>query len=777
MMTDPTDRRHRMAVLLEEAFDSGALAFSEPLLEALDSAEPDTVSGRLRSEHGIAYDIEHKLGRGGMATVYLARDPRHDRSIAIKVLHSELTARMGAERFVREIRLTARLQHPHVLGLLDSGVFDRDAGVVAGRLYYVMPYVEGESLRARLTREGALPHDDAMRVLREIADALSYAHEQGVVHRDIKPENILLSRGHAVVADFGIAKAIEAASGDDRPEGARARHTSEENPPVRSTWSSTLIGTPAYMAPEQAGVGAHVDHRADLYAWGVVAYEIMSGRHPFAGRRSAAELLSAHMAAVPRPIRDVAPSVSPALAALVMRCLAKAPTDRPNSAAEVVAALDSVAIDKGAERPSRRAASHRVRSGVMAALGVLAVLVATTEYVGMRPRTVVVQGTGNPATDVDAIQVAVDRADTVVLGGTFSFRRPPTNSLDPIVASANVAVPRQAQVLVSKAVTILGVSDTHGGMATIDGGTIPFYVHAPGARVAIRRLHFVGPIHAAVLVDAARGLDIASNWIDGVKPFGGVGVAIDINTNGGIPKPSDSGRPDRVSGILSIYGNRIDATGGTGGETTIGIMVWSVGQSREDTVAVDINGNNVKNTTASAIMVRRAAGLVRVTANRIETSTEVAREPDHEAVRLVNTGKYRMAGNIIDCRWANGVGIAVFSQFREWPIQGAVIEDNQVNMRPPPSIVFADSSAAIHIKGFADSNVVQGNTISGRARAALALETFKSGYPSYNAIIDNHVDNFHASLASVVVGLGVLQTRLVHPGTVADHGEGTRIEP
>jgi serine/threonine-protein kinase len=736
-----------------------------------------------------------------MATVYLARDPKHDRPIAIKVLHAELTARVGAERFVREIRLTARLQHPHVLGLLDSGVFDRDAGVLAGRLYYVMPYVEGESLRARLTREGALPVPDAMRLLHEVADVLCYAHEQGVVHRDIKPENILLSRGHAVVADFGIAKAFAEASLGDRPEDvvpkdsfprqpttekSRSKNASDGNSPVRLTRSSTLIGTPAYMAPEQAALETHVDHRADLYAWGVVAYEILSGRHPFAGRRSAAELLSAHMAEVPRPIRDLAPSVSPALGALVMRCLAKAPPDRPKSAAEVVAALDSVAIDTRAERPSPRAASHRVRNGAMAAILLLIVLVATTQYVLVattryartRSHTVEVVGMDNPATDVAAIQAAVDRADTVVLRGTFSFRRPPTNPVDPVLASAKFATPGHAQVLVSKAVTILGVSDTSGGMTTIDGGTIPFYVHAPGARVTIRRLHFVGPIHAAVLVDAARDLEIASNWIDGLVPFGGGSGAIDINTSGSIPVPTDSGRPGHVSGTLTIKENKIDVTGGTGAGFTIGIRVWSVGQSPRGEVVLDISSNNIQNTTSSAILVRRVAGFVRMTGNRVATSTELApADPAPEAVRLVNTGKYQMAGNTINCRWANCVGIAVFSQFREWPVQGARIEDNQVNMLPPLSTLLPDSSAAIRIKGFADSNVVRYNTISGRARAALALETFKSGYPADNSIIDNHVDDFQASLASVVVGRGVLGTRLVHPGTVVDHGEKTRIEP
>jgi serine/threonine protein kinase len=216
-----------------------------------------------------------------MATVYLAYDAKHDRRVAVKVLHAELISRMGGERFVQEIRLTARLQHPHILGLLDSGVFGppHEAGALAGRPYSVMPFVDGESLRARLARKGTLPIAEALRVLREVADALSYAHEQGVVHRDVKPENILLSRDHAVVADFGIAKALVASQTVDRAHPASNLMT-----------DSSLMGTPAYMAPEQvAGEApkAQIDHRADLYAWGVVAYELLrapGGAAPVQGR-------------------------------------------------------------------------------------------------------------------------------------------------------------------------------------------------------------------------------------------------------------------------------------------------------------------------------------------------------------------------------------------------------------------------------------------------------------------------------------------------------------
>ena len=778
-----------MAALLEEAFDSGAVVFSEPLLEALEAAPIDSLPSQVRSEHGIAYEIEHKLGWGGMATVYLARDPKHDRRIAIKVLHAELTARVGAERFVREIRLTARLQHPHVLGLLDSGVFDRDAGVLAGRLYSVMPYVQGESLRARLTRDGALPLRDAIRVLREVADALSYAHEQGVVHRDIKPENILLSRDHAVVADFGIAKAIAAASRDDRPEGAspnepRPRQLisgvdlSSEDP---FTQSSTLIGTPAYMAPEQGAAQSHVDHRADVYAWGVVAYEILTGQHPFSGRRSAAEFLSAHMGEVPRPIRDVAPSVSPTLGALVMRCLEKAPANRPGAAAELVAALDSAALGAQADSRSLLGVPHRARRGVTAALGMVLIFVAAIAYGKMRSHAMarqkaVVVGTGNPAIDVAAVQAAVDRADTVVLDGRFSFRRAPTIPVDLVFASAKASAPRAAQILVSRRVTILGVRDTSGGMTTINGGTIPFYVDAPGARVTIKGLRFVQPTKTAILVIAAHDVDIGANRIEGLERFAGAGEAIVINTSGGIPIPGRPGRPDAVSGILTIHGNDIDVAGATAeGGGVLGIFVFSVGQAGRGEVTLDIIGNQIRNTTSTAIMVRRATGHVRILGNVVTTSSEAA-STGHEAVRLVNTGSYLMANNTIECRWADCVGIAVFSQVADWPMRKAIVENNQVNMLPPAGAAIADSSAAIEIKGFADSNVVRNNTIRGRARTALGIITYRGGVPEDNAFVDNHVDAFHASVANAVVGTGVLRTRLVRPGTVDNHGEGTRIE-
>ncbi len=262
------------------------------------------------------YRIERELGAGGMATVYAAEDLKHHRSVAVKVLRPELAASLGAERFLREIEIAASLQHPHILPLHDSG----GAGSV---LYYVMPLVEGESLRDRLTKTGALPIDDATRIIREVADALAYSHARGVVHRDIKPENILLSSGHALVTDFGIAKAVS----DARAES-------------NLTATGVSLGTPTYMAPEQATADPSLDHRADIYALGVMAYEILAGRPPFTGN-NAQQIIASHLTRAPDALNVHRASVPPPLEGVIMRCLEKNPADRFQSATEIVAALDA----------------------------------------------------------------------------------------------------------------------------------------------------------------------------------------------------------------------------------------------------------------------------------------------------------------------------------------------------------------------------------------------------------------------------------------------------
>jgi tRNA A-37 threonylcarbamoyl transferase component Bud32/pimeloyl-ACP methyl ester carboxylesterase len=276
----------------------------------------DTIE-HLTAVFGGRYHVERELGVGGMATVYLARDVKHDRHVAIKVLRPELATSLGPERFLREIHIVAKLQHPHILGLIDSGEAD-------GNLYYVMPYVTGESLRTRLARDGELPIAEAVWVLREIADALAHAHAQQIIHRDIKPENVMFSARHALVADFGIARAVtEAAAGGT------------------ITATGIVVGSPAYMAPEQAASEPTMDHRADIYAFGVLAYEVLAGVPPFTAP-SVVQLVSAHMMRPPDPLTRHRPSVPEALEEIVLKCLAKRPADRFQKAEEIVARLDAL---------------------------------------------------------------------------------------------------------------------------------------------------------------------------------------------------------------------------------------------------------------------------------------------------------------------------------------------------------------------------------------------------------------------------------------------------
>lgn len=273
-----------------------------------------------------------------MATVYLARDLKHDREVAIKVLRPDLSASLGAERFLREIRIAAQLQHPHILTVFDSG----EAG---GFLYYVMPYVEGETLRTRLERDGQLPVGDAVRILREIADALAYAHSRGVVHRDMKPENVMLSGRHASVMDFGVAKAVSEATGRQN-----------------LTTMGVALGTPTYMAPEQATADPGMDHRADIYAVGVIAYELLTGHPPFTGA-SPQQVLAAHVTQTPAPVAQGRATAPPALADLVMRCLEKNPSDRPQKASELFDRLDQLVTTSGGITPTATAPHAGVSTG------------------------------------------------------------------------------------------------------------------------------------------------------------------------------------------------------------------------------------------------------------------------------------------------------------------------------------------------------------------------------------------------------------------------------
>jgi serine/threonine-protein kinase len=309
--------------------------------------------GRLQAALADRYTIERELGAGGMATVFLAEDLKHGRRVAIKVLHPELGASIGTERFDREIRLAASLNHPHILGLYDSGAAD-------GLLYYVMPYVVGESLRDRLNREQMLPVEDAVQIALEVADALGHAHMLGIVHRDIKPENILLSGGHALVADFGIARAASAAGVE------------------KLTQTGVAIGTPLYMSPEQS-VGENVGPTADLYSLGCVLYEMLSGGPPFTGLNARA-IMARHAMTPVSSLQEVRDTIPDEVEDAVMACLAKVPADRPQTAAQFCDMLGTpmgatANRRTGARMSSTRQSQIRVTSQRMAATRELAAYV------------------------------------------------------------------------------------------------------------------------------------------------------------------------------------------------------------------------------------------------------------------------------------------------------------------------------------------------------------------------------------------------------------------
>ncbi|MEO8910185.1 MAG: serine/threonine-protein kinase [Gemmatimonadaceae bacterium] len=275
---------------------------------------------RLQGALGSNYSLQRELGGAGMSHVFVARDETLGRNVVIKILMPNLAATLNVERFTREIRLVASLQQANIVPVIASGA-------VGALPYYSMPFIEGPTLRERIQRR-SLPLSESVRILGDIARALEYAHEHGIIHRDIKPENVLLSGRTAVVTDFGIAKAINAAA--KTPELARSL-----------TGAGTSLGTPGYMAPEQAA-GDEVDARADLYAWGVVAYEVLTGSHPFPGKTSALQLIAAQITEKPRPIDELRDLPEP-LAVLVMRAIEKNPAARPQSAAEVIKALDDSA--------------------------------------------------------------------------------------------------------------------------------------------------------------------------------------------------------------------------------------------------------------------------------------------------------------------------------------------------------------------------------------------------------------------------------------------------
>jgi serine/threonine-protein kinase len=321
---------------------------------------------QLQHTLGSSYTVERELGGGGMARVFVANDTRLRRNVVVKLLSPELAAGLSAERFEREIQLAASLQQANIVPVLSAGEMD-------GLPYYTMPYVDGESLRTLLTTRGTPPIAEAVGILHDVARALSYAHARGVVHRDIKPDNVLLSHGAAVVTDFGIAKAISVSRTAAR----------EVRGDATLTQAGTAIGTPAYMAPEQAAGDPHVDARADIYAFGCMAYEVLTGHPPFSGA-SLQELIAAHLTETPKPVQALRPDTPASLAALVTRCLGKRAIDRPANVDELLQTLATLATPQVADTKRQRLTHGRNRRvlAIVAAVGLVLIGGSVVRWLG-----------------------------------------------------------------------------------------------------------------------------------------------------------------------------------------------------------------------------------------------------------------------------------------------------------------------------------------------------------------------------------------------------------
>ena len=386
---------------------------------------------------------------------------------------------------------------------------------------------------------------------------------------------------------------------------------------------------------------------------------------------------------------------------------------------------------------------------------------------------IVVVGTHKPELDVPAVQAAVDQGGEVILQGHFSFDRPPTISTAPVGRAP-------AMILVTHAVAISGTQDDDGEMASIEAGSIPFYVNAPGARVTIQGLRFVRPTGHAILVYAVSGLTIASCKIEGVVPLPNAtgNPAIEISTSVNPPTPANPGHPENISGTLLIANNDIDVPG-TALDNTLGIIVFGAGVPGAE-VEVYITGNAIRNSTERAVDLYQIGGHAYIDRNVITTSTILGTANimgcrGTDVIHVTETGAYLVARNSIHSRWAAGGGIRADSQAAVWPIVNATVVDNDVDMQAPEDTAFDRCSAGISIFGPAQGSVVLNNRIRGRARAALALLAKPIGVPANSTLVLNRFDHFQASLADVFVEEGVMDTRIFGQGTIEDHGLDTVI--
>ena len=471
------------------------------------------------------YALGRELGRGGMAVVYLAHDRKHDRSVAIKVLHPDLAAVVGGERFLAEIRVTAHLQQPHILGLIDSGVFGVDAGELQGRPYYVMPYVEGESLRGRLEREGQLPVADALRIAREVASALDYAHRHGVVHRDVKPENILLSDdGQALVADFGIALAVQHAGGS------------------RLTQTGLSLGTPQYMSPEQAMGERLITPRADIYALGAVLYELLAGEPPFTGP-SAQAVVARVVTEVPRSLTTQRRTVPLLVDAAVHRALEKLPADRFASAADFARALEATTpaeIPMSAPRGATTWRGRAARRAVITAGVVGVVLAAALSGAAVASRTGWL-GSSRSISPLPTVRATLmpPRGDLFVGGEGLAFSADGTQLAFTLMRAA----PQSRlfiQTLASGVVReVPGTADAQFPFWSPDGSAVGFFA---GGELRVATLAG-GPVRRVARAGQPRG----GAWApDGTILYAGDpgGVIYRVRLEGGPPVPVTKRGPE-----------------------------------------------------------------------------------------------------------------------------------------------------------------------------------------------------------------------------------------
>ena len=512
---------------------------------------------RLNSALAGRYTMQRELGAGGMATVYLAHDLRHDRDVAIKVLHPELGAILGADRFLGEIKTTARLQHPHILPLLDSGDAD-------GLLYYVMPVVTGETLRARIERERQLPIPDAVRIAREVAGALDYAHRQHVIHRDIKPENILLHDGQALVADFGIALAVQSAGGQ------------------RMTQTGLSLGTPQYMSPEQAMGEKTIDARTDIYALGAVTYEMLCGDAPFAGS-SVQAIVAKVMTERPTALHTLRDTVPAGIEHAVFTALAKLPADRFATAAEFAAALaNPVSYATAVTAPADAHASRRSRRTTIALSGTLALVTAVAGFLLARK-----DGDAGSVTSTDVVHVSFALGDSAVIRAIPNLRLAIAPSGKRIAfigaeGDGNALWVRDVSEPASR--RLAGTTAAFGPFFSPDGESIGFFTRE-ASHVVMKVIPAAGGVARTVIEDS-------------IAPFGGASWADDgqiyfTDASRGISRIASSGGvvtrvslPDAESGATEhdfpdvLPGNRYAVASiwkGSAAASSIGLIDLKTG--------------------------------------------------------------------------------------------------------------------------------------------------------------------------------------------------------